>query len=111
LKLSSYLTDKIVREEDINNKHFIINYKLIILNSKIVSEALINTRDSGYIFINLKFTQKHVLPLKFLEIPRILNIFDGSETVAGKIIYIILLNLKINGYTSRCTPMYVTSLA
>jgi hypothetical protein len=46
-----------------------------------------------------------------LEIPRTLNIFDGSETVAGKIIYIILLDLKISGHTSRYTPIYVTSLA
>jgi hypothetical protein len=85
--------------------------KLIIFNNKIVSEVLINTGGSGYIFVDLKFAQKHVLSLKSLEIPRILNIFDGSETVAGKVIYIILLDLKISGYTSRCTPMYVTSLA
>jgi hypothetical protein len=55
--------------------------------------------------------QKHVLLLKSLEIPRTLNIFDGSETVTGKITYIILLDLKISRHTSRYTPIYVTSLA
>jgi hypothetical protein len=46
-----------------------------------------------------------------LEIPRIFNIFDGLKTVADKIIYIIFLDLKIGGHTSRYTPIYVTSLA
>jgi hypothetical protein len=31
--------------------------------------------------------------------------------VAGKVTHIALLDLKIGGHTSRCTPMYVTSLA
>jgi orotidine-5'-phosphate decarboxylase len=39
-----------------DGKHFIVNYKLIIFNNKIVSEALIDTGGSGHIFIDLKFT-------------------------------------------------------
>jgi predicted aspartyl protease len=87
-----------------DGKYFIINYKFIIFNSKVVSEVLIDTGGSGYIFVDLKFAQKHVLPLKPLEIPRTLNVFDGSETVAGKVTHIALLDLKIGGHTSRYIP-------
>ena len=87
-----------IKKKYFNKKYFVINCILITPNKIITSKILINIGNSGHVFINSFFAHKYFLFLFFLNIFRILTIFDGRETASDFIIYVIYFNLRINKY-------------
>lgn len=79
-------------------------------NSPIPSFALIDSGASAYGFINTKFVRNNNLKTINLSEPRILKVFDGSETTSGEITQMAHTNLNIEGHVESVL-LFVTQLA
>lgn len=108
LSISSIAVNELAWEE---NSHFVIECSIKNkFSEKISSLALVDSGASAHGFVDTKFAQKHNLELLQLPRPRTLKVFDGRESVSGKITNLAKVKLEINGH-SEVILLFVTKLA
>lgn len=76
----------------------------------IPSFALIDSGASAHGFVDTKFAHENNLELLELPCSRSLKVFDGTESVSGKIIHVTKTLLDINGH-SETILLFFTTLA
>ena len=107
LVISSVAVDRVNLNE---NSHFVIDCSINQNSQSIPSLALIDSGASAYGFINTKLVRNHNLKTDSLPYSRSLKVFDGTESVSGKITHVAHVTLQISGH-SESILLFVTSLA
>lgn len=108
LTISSVAINELVLGD---SSHFVIECSVRNKNSSYVpSLALIDSGASAHGFVNTKFAHNNNLELIELSCPRSLKVFDGTESISGKITHLAKTTLKINNH-SETILLFVTSLA
>jgi hypothetical protein len=85
----------------------------VALPSSVTGVQIHSLKDSGatgLAFIDSSFARKHNFPLTPLPEARTLKVFDGRDTIAGKVTDVAFLPFSINSHHEQI-PFFVTKLS
>ena len=61
--------------------------------------------------MDISFARYYSLPIIPLESPRILTVFDGTETSSGRVTHVTASSLQIGGHLEPRVLFYLTKLS
>ena len=87
----------------------VVSCKLSYNETSSNTPTLIDTRATGYAFIDNDLFRTHNIPTLELKKPRTIEVIDGQTISSGKVTHLAHSTLKIQSHT-ELAPFFITKL-